>query len=266
MKQLPIALFGMFIILFGVGVGCNSDDPVASGSSSTPVNLSVGFSKIGSNNSLSKYAVVDSLRIDSVIVVLQKIKFESHIESATIDTSGKDTTETEFESNYMFRGPFVVHVRDSSTVSFANQTLPAGIYTGIKFKIHAFRKGEKCEDSDEHNHRVGTANNDSMTGYSIAVWGGVKQNGVWVPFAYKTNIEVEFKLRGNFTIASSTSAVKIALRFNTGDWFQDVQTGALLDPTDSSSRNRELIKEAIKKSFEKGRGGRDSNNDGHPDD
>ncbi|KAF0138453.1 MAG: hypothetical protein FD122_3786, partial [Stygiobacter sp.] len=127
-------------------------------------------------------------------------------------------------------------------------------------------KGEKYEDSDEHNHRMMTANNDSMMGYSIAVWGAIKKDGVWVPFAFKSNIEVEFKLKGNFTIAVSTNSVNMALRFNTGDWFKDVHTGLLLDPTNTTSQNKANINEAIKKSFEKGHGGRDFDNDGHPDD
>ncbi len=267
MKKKNIFTFSIFIALLGIAVGCkNSNDPVASDSATSVVTLSVGFSKVGSNTSFSKTAVIDSMRIDSIVAVFQRIKFESHIESATIDTAGKDTTETENELNYTFKGPFIIHLRDSNSVSFANQTLPAGTYTGIKFKIHTFHKGEKYEDSDEHNHRMVAANNDSMMGYSIAVWGKIKQNGIWVPFAYKTNIEVEFKLKGNFTIAVSTNSVNMALRFNTGDWFKDLNTGALLDPTNTSKQNQELINQAIKKSFEKGRGGKDSNNDGHPDD
>ena len=41
---------------------------------------------------------------------------------------------------------------------------------------------------------------------------------------------------------------------------------AILDPTDLSSTTREKIREAIKRSFEQGRGGHDHNRDGHPDD
>jgi hypothetical protein len=50
-----------------------------------------------------------------------------------------------------------------------------------------------------------------------------------------------------------------------GLWFKDPHSGALLDPTDQSVSTRNLIKEAIKRSFESGRGGRDDDHDGHPD-
>jgi hypothetical protein len=177
-----------------IAIGCkNSSDPVSPNSSASGVNLSVGFSKVSSNTSLLKTTVVDSLRIDSIVAVFQRIKFESNIDIAIIDTTGKDTTETENELNYTFQGPFIIHVRDSNAVSFANQTLPAGTYAGIKFKIHAIKRGEKYEDSDDHDHHTVAANNDSIMGYSIAVWGAIKQNGVWVPFAFKSNIEVEYK-------------------------------------------------------------------------
>ena len=267
MKKKNIIASCIFIGLLILAVGCkNSDDPVTSNSNASPVNLSVGFSKVGSSNSLLKTTSADSLRIDSVVAVFQRIKFESHIETATIDSMGNDTTETESESNYTFKGPFIVHIRDSSAINFANQMLPTGIYTGIKFKIHAMHNGEKYEDSDEYNHRMVAANNDSMIGYSIAVWGAIKKDGVWVSYAFKSNIEVEYKLKGNFTIAVSTTSINMALRFNTADWFKDVQTGLLLDPTISTSENRANINNSIKKSFEKGYGGRDLNDDGHPDD
>lgn len=267
MKKEKIITLGLFIVLLGISVGCkNSSDTVTPNSTSSNVDLSAGFSTIGSSTSLLKTAAVDSLRIDSIVAVFQRIKFESHIETTTVDTTGNDTTVTDAESNYTFKGPFVIHIRDSNAVSFANQILPTGVYTGIKFKIHTFHKGEKCEDSDERNHRMMTSNNDPIVGYSIAVWGSIKQNGVWVPFAFKSDIEVEFKLTGNFTVAVSTNSVNMALRFKTGDWFKDLNTGAMLDPTNTSRQNIEMINQAIKRSFEKGHGGRDSNGDGHPDD
>jgi hypothetical protein len=264
MKQQKLFSMAIFFLMIAIG-GCKkSDDPVSAGSSNPPVNLSIGFSKVSSKTSLGKITTVDSLRIDSVVVVLQKIKFESHIDTVKVDTSGNDSPSNEKESNITFMGPFVIHVRDSNAVNFANQTLPAGTYDGIKFKIHRIQKGEHFEDSDEHNRRS-TPNNDSIMGYSVAVWGSIKKNGTWVQFAFKSNIELEFKLKGNFTIATSTNTLNIALRFNTGDWFTDPNTKLQLDPTDQTRANQELINEAIKKSFENGHGGHDSNGDGHPD-
>ncbi len=258
-------LIGIIIALFAFSAGC-SEDTVATNPSSSSVDLSVGFSKLGTNTSLMRSFATDSLRIDSIIVVLQRIKFESHIDDAIADSTGKDSIDTDIDANYTFKGPFMVHVRDSMSVNFATHVLPAGTYTGIKFKIHTVKKGEYCEDSDSRNHRLSTISSDSLAGYSIAVWGSIRKNGVWVPFAFKSNIEVEYKLKGNFTIAGSTSTVAMALRFNTADWFKDRSSGVLLDPTDTTLLNRVAINQAIRASFDKGRGGRDGDHDGHPDD
>jgi hypothetical protein len=267
MKQHKLFSMAIVMIVLTMAIGgCNkSDDPVSASKSNPSTNLSIGFSKVSSKTLFGKITAVDSLHIDSIIVVLQRIKFESHIDSVKVDTTGKESSDDSNESNITFKGPFIIHVRDSNAVDFANQTLPAGTYDGIKFKIHRIKKGEKYEDSDEHN-RKSAPNNDSIVGYSVAVWGTVKKNGAWVQFAFKSNIELEFKLKGNFTIAASTNTLNLALRFNSGDWFTNVKTGLPLDPTDQSKANQELINEAIKKSFGKGRGGHDSNHDGHPED
>ncbi|MDD8019367.1 MAG: hypothetical protein PHP42_13425 [Bacteroidota bacterium] len=253
----------VFCLVWFIG-GCKkSSDPItADASGSSAVNLSVGFAKV--NSSFAKINTADSLRIDSVIVVLQRIKFESSIDTVKLDSTGTDTTETEKEMEVTFKGPFVVHVRDTSSVDFANQVLPAGTYNGIKFKIHRLQPGEKHEDSDEHNHHAMQPNDSSFQNHSIVIWGSVKQNGIWILFKKSFDIEVEFKLKGTFTVTSSTSTIKMALRFNTGDWFKDIKTGALLDPTDPNALKG--IEKAIEKSFENGKGGKDSNGDGHPDD
>jgi hypothetical protein len=265
MKLKVSIIASLFIILFIFSAGC-SEDTVATNPASSSVDLSVGFSKLGSNTSLLRSYVTDSLRVDSIIVVLQRIKFESHIDDAVADSTGKDSIDTDVDANYTFRGPFMVHVRDSMSVNFATHILPAGTYTGIKFKIHTVKGGEYCEDSDVRNHRPAAMNSDSLAGYSIAVWGSIKKNGAWVPFAFRSNIEVEYKIKGNFTIVGSTSTVNMALRFNTSDWFKDLSTGVLLDPTDTSSQNRNSINQAIKRSFDKGHSGKDGDDDGHPDD
>lgn len=265
MKKNILLSAGICIALIAFASGCASDDTVASNPTTSPVTLSTGFSKIGTSWSLQKTAAVDSLRIDSIVVVLQRIKFESHIDDAVIDSTGQDSTVESTDANYTFRGPFIVHVRDSMRIKFATQVLPAGNYTGIKYKIHAFHKGEHHYDSDDYNNKMHRYNSDSIAGYSVAVWGTIKKDGLWIPYTFKSNVEVEFKLRGDFSIAGSTSTVTMALRFNTGTWFTNYTTGAMLDPTDTTSQNRALINQAIKKSFEKGRGGRDENHDGNPD-
>jgi hypothetical protein len=264
-----VIFFAAAILTGGIMTGCSkSSDPVTA-PAAVPVNLAVSFSKSGTGTMLMKnvgLTSIDSLRIDSAVVVLQRIKFESHVDSVTPDTSGKDSTENESEANITFKGPFVIHVRDTLSINFANQTLPAGTYDGIKFKIHRFKTSEKHEDSDEHNNRPMMVGLDSsLAGSSIIVWGAIKRNGVWTRFTYKFNGEVEFKIKGNFVVSEVTSTVGIALNFNMGLWFTNPDVGGLLDPTDTSNSNWELFKRAIYLSFGKGKGGHDDNGDGFPD-
>lgn len=264
-----VVFFAAAILTGGIIAGCSkSSDPV-SAPAAVPVNLAVSFSKSGIGTMLLKdvgLTSIDSLRIDSAVVVLQRIKFESHIDNVTADTSGTDSPDNEAESNITFKGPFVIHVRDTLSINFANQTLPAGTYDGIKFKIHRLKTSEKHEDSDEHNNRPKVVGLDSsLAGSSIIVWGAIKRNGAWIPYTFKFNGEVEFKLKGNFTVSEATSTARIALNFNLGLWFKNPDTGGMLDPTDTSSSNWELYKRAIYLSFGKGKGGHDDNGDGFPD-
>jgi hypothetical protein len=254
------------LVLMGVLVsGCSKDSATGPGSSPS-VNMAVSFSKAGTPGLLKGYGVTatDSLRIDSAVVVLSRIKFESRVDTVKADTT-EGAPDDDRNLEVTFKGPFVIHVRDTVGINFANQVLPAGTYDGIKFKIHKLQNGEKHEDSDDRNHRPHVGDS-AVVGSSITLWGSVKKNGLWTPFKFTFNGEIEFKIKGSFTIESSTSSINIALNFNIGSWFQNPQTGALLDPTDISSGNRELIKRAIYNSFGKGRGGHDHNGDGHPDD
>ena len=256
-----ISLAGM------VGSCSNSEGPILSNGSAT-VSLGVTFSKMGTASSLSKslgITAVDSLLIDSAVVVFQKIKFYTHVDTVSEDTSEHESMENDGESMLMFRGPFVVHVRDTLAIRFASQTLPAGTYDGISFKIHRLGTGERHEDSDDFNHRVRAASDSSVEGSSIVVWGAIKKNDVWTPFVFKYNGEAQFKIKGDFVVAEATNEVKIALNFDVGMWFRNPDTGVLLDPTDQSGLNRSLFNRAIKFAFGMGRGGHDFDGDGHPD-
>jgi hypothetical protein len=250
-------------------IGCNkSDNPMTSSTSNPSVSLSVAFSKAGTVNGLMKangILTADSLRIDSAIVVFDRIKFESHIDTVKVDSMGSMSMDDNQDMNMTFQGPFVVHIRDTIAVSFANQVLPPGTYDGIKFKVHQLQHGENREDSDEHNGHPHHMNDSVTDGSSLIVWGSVYKNGSWTFFTYKYNGELEFKLKGNFVVTSAVSNFNIALNFNMGLWFKDPRTGTLLDPTDLSGSTRNLIQEAIKRSFESGKGGRDDDHNGHPD-
>ncbi len=234
--------------------------------SSAPVSMSVVFSKSGGAGLFKTSGVQagDSLRIDSAVVILARIKFESNIDSVAVDSTENAPDDLDRDQSIVFRGPFVIHVQDTVAINFANQVLPAGTYNGIRFKIHRLQDGEQHEDSDDRGNR-GSHNDSSVVGSSITVWGAIERNGVWTSFTFHFDEEIEFKIKGTFTVASSTSSVRIALNFNMSSWFTDVQTGALLDPTDHSEANLERIKRAIFASFGQGLGGRDRG-DGHPED
>jgi hypothetical protein len=250
-------------------IGCKKSDNLVNPplTSNPSVNLSVSFTKAGSVNGLLKASgtiAADSLRIDSAIVVFARIKFESHVDTVMIDST-ENAQDDNQDMNVTFRGPFVVHIRDTVAIDFADQILPAGTYDGIKFKIHQLQHGENREDSDEHNGHPHHMNDSITDGSSIIVWGSVFKSGSWTPFTFKYNGELEFKLKGTFIVTTAVSSVNISLNFNMGLWFKDPHTGTLLDPTDQSGSMRNLFREAIRRAFESGRGGRDDNHDGHPD-
>ncbi len=235
-----------------------------SSTSSGNVTMSVVFSNSGTPVGLSKVGSVtpgvDSIRIDSAIVVFARIQFESDIDTVTVNTNGgfpfininiNDTSLT-------FPGPFVVHVRDTVAIDFASRTLPAGTYNGIKFDVGQLGPGRRFQDSDIFNHRVRDSSvviDTSATNFSIVIWGSVYKDSAWVPFEFKDNQNLEYKVKGTFTIATATSSINIALNFNMGTWFIG-PNGNLLDPTDTSFRNYAIIQQAIGASFGNGRCGR----------
>ncbi len=251
-------------VLLGLLSGCAKNGGVNGPVSTAPVNMAISFSQASGTTGLMKTAgTVDSLRIDSAVVILARIKFESHIDSVIVDTTDNHTEDLDQDANIVFRGPFVIHVRDTVGINFANEVLPAGTYTGVKLEIHRLMRGEPFEDSDDHRMRS-MPNDTTITGSSITVWGAVLKNGVWVNFKYQLDASIEFKIKGTFTVPASTSNVNLALNINIGTWFVNPMTGATLDPTDASFMNAQMIRWAILSSFEHGRGGHDRG-DGHPD-
>ncbi|HUI29811.1 MAG TPA: hypothetical protein VLX91_06305 [Candidatus Acidoferrales bacterium] len=251
---------GCLLISFIV-FGCTKTTNPVSSSSSGNVTMSVAFSNTGTPVGFKKASAttagVDSIRIDSAIVVFARIRFESDIDTVTVDTSTSIPfiNVDEDNSSVTFRGPFAVHVGDTAAISFASDTLPAGTYTGIKFDIHRLAPAERFWDSDDFNHKPGSTDDSSTTNYSIVVWGAVHKDTAWVPFEFKDNQNLEFKVRGTFTITNPTTMVNVALNFNMGSWFVNPFNGAILDPTDMSLRTYLMIQQAIRASFNNGRCG-----------
>lgn len=245
--------------------GCSKDSPTSALNTPTgtaSVNMNISFSKSNAATLMKTVGTdtVGGIQIDSAVVVLARIKFES--DSDTVRTAPMQGMMTN-DMDYMFRGPFVIHVRDTIGINFANANLPAGTYTGIKFWIHQMINGEMREDSDMRNHRRFILPDSSFAGASITVWGTVVKNGTPTAFKYEFNGEVEFKIAGTFVVANAGGPVNIAMNFNIASFFVNTKTGAMLDPTDMSFANRELIRQAIYAAFGAGRCGRDRG-DGRP--
>jgi len=266
---LTVVIVLSVIVMGWMITGCTKDSTTGPAPSSGPmVNMAVSFSKSGTTG-LAKATdalFTDSLHIDSAVVVFARIQFLQHADSESVDSGEVEHDSDDRGDDIIFRGPFVVHVRDTVAINFANRELPAGTYDGIKFKIHRLKHGEHHEDSDERNHHHHAFADDStIIGSSITVWGSVYKNGAWTPFTFTFNGELEFKIKGNFIVPASTSSVNIALNIDMGAWFKNPFDGTLLDPTDTSDENRHLIRRAIRASLSNCRGGHDRG-DGHPDD
>jgi hypothetical protein len=253
------------VLMGWIITGCSKDSTTGPLPTSAMVNMAVSFSKSGAAGLAkgTQTLVTDSLHIDSAVVVFSRIKFLQHADSASVDTGEAEHDSLEHDESISFKGPFVVHVRDTVGINFANQEVPAGTYDGIKFKIHRLQPGEHHEDSDEH-HRHNVLSDSAVVGSSITVWGSVYKHGEWTSFTFMFDSELEFKIKGNFVVPASTSTVMIALNIDMGKWFTSPVDGSLLDPTDTSSANLHLIKAAIRAAFGSCRGGHD-HGDGHPD-
>ena len=264
-----VLLLGTIFLATGLGGCAKSGDPVSPGDGA-PVSLQVSFSKSASGLPLLKTSgtdAVDSLRIDSAVVVLAKIKFFSHVDTVSADSMGHgDEREHPEEASITFRGPFVIHVRDTLAIDLGSQTLLAGSYDGVRIEIHRLQIGERHEDCDRQRRRTVIATDSSVAGSSIIIWGAAKKNGVWTPFTLKLDMELEFKVKGNFVVAQSTQTIQIALNFDVAKWFKNPYTGTLIDPTDPGSFSRQMLMRAIRYAFGEGHGGHDHNGDGHPDD
>ncbi len=258
-----------FLLISVVLAGCSkTTSPISPSSSSGSGNVTMsavfsnsgtplGFEKAG-NTVSSVTAGVDSIRIDSAIVVLAGIRFVRNIDTVTVDTADGIPTlvVNDEDSSVTFPGPFVIHVNDTTAVSFASRTLPAGTYSGITFDVLRLGWGQPFRDSRNFDSDDSGSVDSAVMNYSIVVWGAVYKDTAWVPFEFKDNQNLQFKIKGSITITSPTSSFNIALNFNMGSWFVNPVNGAILDPTSNSWGNQAAIQEAIRLSFGDGRCGR----------
>ncbi len=260
----------MAVVMAMMIVGCTqeSSGPGASGNGSVQLTVSGGADqgtvRLGKADATTGVAAaVESLEVTQALIVLKDIRFLGVPDS----TGLRDSVECKFDadredhdgwkkdSTTHFKGPFLVALHDTTPVQIAVDTIKPGQYTGIKFNIHKLRRSDVTRNP---------LLPDSLLGYSVVVAGSVKYpGGDWVPFLFKADIDEDFKVKGDFTVAEGQSVTPYVLKFDLGSWFK-VANGRTLDPNDPADRH--WIRYAIKASL-KGRmaGGRDHNHDGRPD-
>jgi hypothetical protein len=267
MNLLRMIVVGMVVVLAGCAE--NSSGP-GSGGQGNLVQLTASGGTDLSGVRLGKLSTadgtlagIDSIVVGQAIIVLKDIRFlaapdTAHMRDSTECQRDNDSEERggwRRDPTLHFRGPFIVTLQDTTPVQIALDTIPPGLYSGIKFNIHKLR------------HSDSTSNpivRDSLQGYSIAVTGMVKYTvGGWAPFNFKADVDEDFMVKGDFAVADGQTLTPYVLKFELASWFR-APTGAMLDPNNVTDRR--WIRYAIKASL-KGRlaGGRDRNHDGHPD-
>jgi len=268
MRRQRVAPLLIFVALVAWSCSDNSEGPGSRSGQTVAVQLTASAARPSGAVQLGKVsgtdAAVDSIIVDDALIVLKDIKF-----SADIDTlHGRDSSECEHRDeeednerddslgHIHFRGPFLVVLQDTTPVQITVDTIPPGTYNGIRFMIHKLRRKDVMRNP---------ALPDSLVGFSIVVHGSVKYaSGGWTPFVFRTDIDEDFKVKGNFVIGPGDNLTPYVLKFDLASWFMDGM-GRILDP--NSRMDRMWIRWAIKASL-KGHmiGGRDHDHNGDPDD
>jgi hypothetical protein len=267
MKRITVASVIALVVL--VGCSDNSSGPRATSGSGVPVAVTGVAGLNGGSGQLLKSdgttGTVDSIRVTSSIIILKNIAFHSRIDTVQVRDSSevdRDDQNEEGEQYHKddhggmerFRGPFVVELLNNTPTQIALDTIPPGTYDGIKFVLHKL-------------HRRDVVTNplfpDSLVGYSVVVSGTVFYAGQsGTPFVFRTDINEEFKVRGDFVVEEGSNLVPYVLDFQMNTWF-DGRT-RVLDP--NGFFDRWMIRWNIKHAFKDlMKGGRDWNHDGHPD-
>jgi hypothetical protein len=198
--------------------------------SPTTDNFSISFA---TENNLSKPSA-DSLRIDTVKILLRSLKVKS--------TTSNDSLDIKV-------GPFVVHLNSNQTVHTVSfNEIPTGSYRRVEFHIHKLENSETPPDPEFRE----SADNR----FSVIVKGEYNS----APFIYrseksaKQTVDIETSVEVN-----NNEVTNVTLVVDPYTWF--VRNGAILDPTNTSNVNDidNMIKDSFKRAF------KDNNKDGKPD-
>ena len=284
MNHLLLVLGATAILL--AGCSNHTSAPVTTTGGSVPITVTAAAKGVGPAVSLENppgtqvsFGMAESLKVDWALIILKDIRLVSDIDKAHMRDSselevddggegggggdhpgdrghGDDGHEGDHDGHGVhLKGPFFVTLMDKHPVQVAVDSIPPGTYNGIMFVIHKLRRLDVMRNPSLP---------DSLVGLSVVVSGSVKDSGgSWMPFLFKTNINEEFKVKGNFVVMPGDKLIPFVLDFDLTAWFEG-RGGQLLDPNNSADFQK--IRQAIRSALKGGmRGGRDDDDDGEPD-
>lgn len=231
------ALLISFALLTFQFTGCDTNN-------TNDANLTLSFNTTQGLNKVT----VSSIELDTVKILIRDLKLENETESDSEHHSGMNH---EMRSEDIKVGPFVVYLNlNGMTTDFAVNSIPAGFYNEIKFKIHQIQGSEMPPDPEFKEGE------DNSLRYSVIVKG--KYNNI--PFVYKSRKSAQQKVELDtpLEVVENTST-NLTITVDPYSWFMDGQTE--IDPTNPANMN--MIDNNIAKSF-KG-ACRDNDHNGHHD-
>ncbi|GMU86722.1 MAG: hypothetical protein AMXMBFR48_19630 [Ignavibacteriales bacterium] len=225
-KQLIIPAILLMLTVFLTSC---KEDPV------TPVGNNVSVSYYTDHDAFYK-SQADTLIIDSVKILIKSIKLKP--------STGNDSTDIK-------TGPFVVNLSANNTLhQVASNSIPAGTYDRVRFKIHKPEANESFVDTAFFN---GTSEDRR---FSVIVKG--KFNGVNFVYRSKKSADQSIVFETPVTIGA-TGNENLTLLVNPYAWFKS--SGGWMNPDLSANEND--IDNNIKTSFF--RAYKDNNKDGRKD-
>ena len=231
----------LFVIQFQ---GCDTNTSSPNGST-----VSVSFA---TSNSLNKTNLT-SIELDTVKILIRDVKLENESDSSEFESDSVFHHDESFEykSEEVKVGPFVVYLNlNGLTTDFAVNSIPAGTYNEIKFKIHQIQASETSPDPEFKE------GDDESQRYSVIVKGNYNS----VPFIYKSRKSAYQKVKLDSLLqVQDNSITNLTITVDPSSWFMYGQTE--LDPTDSTNSN--IIDNNIARSF--GSAFKDDNHDGQCD-
>lgn len=184
-----------------------------------------------------RLAAPDSISIDTVKLLLRRVKFHS----SSSDDSGD-----------VFTPPAVVHLAtDGSLSSYYANRLPDGTYDRVRFSVHRLESGDVVPDPEFID---GTSGGER---YSVIIKGRLRDS----VFVYKSRIDADYELTITppLAVTDGVKDANVTIIVDPYDWFR--LEGTIIRP--DNPVYAATIDENIRNSFL--RAIRDDNRDGGED-